>query len=556
LSRTTGLLFLVAAAGFFLYLWPAIRAPVVVWSDSTLDLAWARAGEGITAPPPTPPGNAPLLHSAKPGWLLFLRAVLTASPERTGERTVVVLQSLLVWLSIVLTAFLAERRRSGIGVPLLVVLLLLLRLRDMSSAILPEALSAALLLPLVAWALDPPRFRGALLLFGLAIGVLFWIRPNVGGVALVIAAVGIARGRGWKAATTVLGGFVLLVAPVWIATRPRNQEETLRGLAHAVVFGSADYHWNPGLGRLAEGRSRQEVERIELEQAKDNWKKLFRGRGPDVRRQVVWRALHGILGAEFYDPRWSPAYTTATFLSRVVTPFLTLLSIAVLVTSRLAGNRGASSLGLVLVALLVLQDVFLISNPRFVLPFLPALYFLAVASAAPRASLPQVRTPVGVLLVILIAFVAMNRYVLDWEWGRIEKAGVALRQRIPIRSLPSSEPATLHLRIASPIAPADAGFEVRGPAGESLYSSTRDGRREGMAITIPLPASVLVANSRRDVEIELVSVGSFDESNYLMFPVIPPPWGRPARRVGSSELSPTTGIPAGSLDWWAHAGAE
>jgi hypothetical protein len=426
----------------------------------------------------------------------------------------------------------------------------------MSSAILPEALSAALLLLLVARALDPPRVRGGFFLFGLAIAVLFWIRPNVGGVALVLAAVGIGRGRGWRAAAATVGAFVLLVAPVWIATRPRSEGEALRGLAHAIVFGSADYHWNPGEGKRMEGRSRQEVERLELEQAKDNWKKLLRGRGPDVRRQIVWRVVHGILGAEFYDPRWSAAYTNATFFSRVVTPFLTLLAIAALVAAWLAGNRSASSLGVLLVGLLVLQDFFLISNPRFVLPFLPALYLLAVTSAAALVSTSRFRTFAGISFVVLIALVATQRFVLDWEWGRIEKPGVAIRQRIPIRSLPSSEPATLHLRIASPIVPSKAGFEVRGPAGESLYSTRRNATRETMALTIPLPVSVLEANSRRDVEIELLSVGSFDELNYLMFPVIPPPWGAPARRSGDGGLSPTTGIPEGSLDWWAHAGAD
>ena len=556
MSRRTGLFLLVAAAGFFLYIWPALRAPVVVWSDSALDLAWARAGEGISAPPPSPPGNAPLLHSAKPGWLLFLRVVLALAPEGSGERAVVVLQSFLLWLAIVVTAFLAERRRSGTGLPILVALLLLLRLRDMSSAILPEALAAALLLLLVAWALDPPRIRGALLLFGLAIGVLFWIRPNVGGVALVLAAVGIGRGRGWKVAAATVGAFVLFVAPVWIATRPRSEGEALRGLAHAIVFGSADYHWNPGEGKRMEGRSRQEVERLELEQAKDNWKKLLRGRGPDVRRQIVWRALHGILGAEFYDPRWSAAYTKATFFSRVVTPFLTLLAIAALVAAWFAGNRAPSSLGVLLLALLVLQDFFLISNPRFVLPFLPALYLLAMTSAAALVSAPRFRFFAGISFAALVALVSTQRFVLDWEWGRIEKPGVAIRQRIPIRSLPSSEPATLHLRIASPILPSNAGFEVRGPAGEVLSSGGRGRAREAMALTIPLPASALEANSRSDVEIELVSIGSFDELNYLMFPVIPPPWGAPARRAGEGGLSPTTGIPEGSFDWWAHAGAD
>jgi hypothetical protein len=146
--------------------------------------------------------------------------------------------------------------------------------------------------------------------------------------------------------------------------------------------------------------------------------------------------------------------------------------------------------------------------------------------------------------------------MLDWEWGRIEKAGVMIRQRIPIRSLPRKEPATLHVRIAAPGVPSGAHLEIRGPAGAILYSSVRDGARQKPAIVIPLPAAVLEANARSDIALELSSFGSYGEFQYLLFPVIPPPWGARAARDGSRELSPTTGIRSGSLDWWAHAGRD
>ena len=64
--RPLRLLLLAALAGLLLgglaiYLVPALSAPVVTWSDSTLDLDWARKGEGIVTPvvsphhPPKPP---------------------------------------------------------------------------------------------------------------------------------------------------------------------------------------------------------------------------------------------------------------------------------------------------------------------------------------------------------------------------------------------------------------------------------------------------------------------------------------------------------------------
>jgi len=558
LSRRTALLYLLAAVGFALYLWPALRAPVVLWSDSTLDLEWARQGVGIVGPPPTPSGGTPLLHSAKPGWLLFLRGVLAVAPSGGEERTIVVVQSLLVYASILITALLAERRCRGTGIVLLLVLLSFLRLRDTASAVMPEALSAALLLPLVAWSLQPPRARAALLFFGVGLALLFWIRPNVGGVALVLVLGRIASLRRWTAAAVLVGGFLLLVIPVWILTRPRAQGETLRGLGHAIVFGSADYYWNPELGTQTQGRSRQEVERLELAQARTNWKTLLRGSGPDVRRQLVWRGFHGLFGTEFYDPRWSRAYAGAMNSSRVLTPFLTLLAISLFLAIQFGGtNRVPSSLGLLLVLLLVLQNVFLLSNPRFVLPFLPTLYFLAVMSAAPlRLGNSRTWLVAGTSFVLFVGLVATHRFVLDWEWGRIERAGVTIRQRIPVHSLPRKEPATLHVRIAAPLVPSAAHFEIRGPDREVLYSSNQDHSGQKPAIAVPLSVSVLEANARSDITLELSSLGSYGEFQYLMFPVIPPPWGAPAARDGSRELSPTTGIRSGSLDWWAHSGRD
>src|ERR1017187_2934772 len=81
------LLLAIFAAGLFLsYMWPAIVAPVVTWSDSTIDLDWARRGLGILSPAADP------THGAKPGYLLFLRTALAVSGNST--RSVVILQSL------------------------------------------------------------------------------------------------------------------------------------------------------------------------------------------------------------------------------------------------------------------------------------------------------------------------------------------------------------------------------------------------------------------------------------------------------------------------------
>jgi len=49
-----------AFLGLVLFVWTAISAPVVLWSDSTLDLEWPRQGIGINQE--APQGG----HPAKP----------------------------------------------------------------------------------------------------------------------------------------------------------------------------------------------------------------------------------------------------------------------------------------------------------------------------------------------------------------------------------------------------------------------------------------------------------------------------------------------------------
>ena len=117
MTRRAGLLLLLAASGPFFYLWPAFSAPVVLWSDSALDLEWARKGVGIVSPVPPVPGAEQPAHPAKPAYLLFLRTVVAVAPSGHEERAIVVVQSLLLWLSIAGTSlFVARRRGWGLGV--------------------------------------------------------------------------------------------------------------------------------------------------------------------------------------------------------------------------------------------------------------------------------------------------------------------------------------------------------------------------------------------------------------------------------------------------------
>jgi hypothetical protein len=532
-----------AVLGLALYLWPALSAPVVLWSDSALDLGWARHGEGIVTPVVSPH------HPPKPGFILFLRAVLAVGPGAGTERRVVVAQSILLWLAIAGTAlFVGRRVGPRTGLLLYVVLVLLLRLRDASSAVMSEALTAAILLPLVAVLLEPPARAWTAALLGVAAAALFLVRPNAGAVALVAAAASLElAGRGRRVAPLVLG-FLLLWAPVWWTTSVAG--DPFRGMSPAFITGSHDYAWVPEPERPAP----EPPPAVQVRSALERWNATLAEASGDRGRQLAWRALHGLLGTDYYDARWSPLYSRADFLSRVATPPVTLASIAVLLAVSFRGRaRIPKILGLLLAVLLVAQSLVLGALPRLALPFLPALILCGVA-ALPGLDGVSRRFAAALILVALAGAVAWQRQVLDWEWGRIEAPGLRFVQPIPRGALPATAPATLHIRVAPLVVPTTVELEVLGPDGARLAAESPVHWGDSPYLTIPLPEALLAANRRGPVEIALVSRGTFDAVHFLVFPVIPLPWGEPARRDGSAELSPSTGIPAGSVDWWAHAG--
>jgi len=529
------------------FLWPAIAAPVVRWADSEIDLQWAREGLGIFRP------AAVLGHAAKPGYLLFLRTLITLAP-RHPDRAIVVTQSILVWSAIAGAALIVSRKRGfRWAVAVYLLLILFLRLRDSCSAVMPEALSAALLLPIAATLVEPPARKSRWALLGLATAALFLVRPNVGGVALLMVLLSATLSNTWREVPAFLICFVLLAAPFWIATRPPRDGDPLRGLSYQILEASVDDFWKPAAGPWPKAHSPREQSREELRGALENWRGTLNAKGPDARRQLSWRAFRGFLAYEHYDARWSPLYRRFTAASRVASPFLVLASAAIFLAALFTWRTNvAKSLGLLVIVLLIGQNLILGSNPRYVLPFLPALFVLAV-SAFSSGEQARLNRPIAAaaLFTLLIALTWSQRSVLGSEWGKIESSGVVIRQPIPRRALPARAPATFHLRIAPPLVPSNADLVVRVD-GKDLFSTASLLSRERPDIAIPLPQWLLDQNGREAVELELVSVGDYGETSYLLFPVIPPPWGRAARRIGSPDLSPGTGCSGGSLDWWAH----
>ncbi len=548
MSWRTVLFGLLAAGGLALYLWAALAAPIVWNSDSALDLTWAK-----TSPLRAPEAGQP--HPAKPGYLLFLAAALRLLPWLHENRSVIVVQSVLLWLSIVGTAWrLGRRRGENAGLALLVLLLGFLRLRDSSSAILSDVAAAALFLPVLAFCLDPPKSRGAFALLGIACALLFWIRPNVGFAAVVLGVVLLGYVGTRRGLAIMLVSMALFMAPAWIRTRPKAGGDSLRGLGAPVLMGSATYYWMPSIG----GLPLPELDsRTRLREAAARWRAFLARADFDSRRELAWRLLHGLLGVDFYDARWSRLYRHVDEGAREASPFLVSAAIAALAACALAGRgapRGERLAGVLFPALLMGHDLLFGSHPRYILPFLPALFLLAVSQAAAgRAFRARAVAIAAALFAASIVLAVRNRGLLDWEWGLIEKTGVRIRQTIPRGALPASGPATLHVRVAPMVLPTGARLEIRGEGGELLFRSA-DGPPESPLVSAELPESILHANRDRDVTLTLVAEGDYDSVHFLVFPLVPPPWGPAASRDGSPDLSPGTGVRRGSLDWWAHPG--
>lgn len=555
MTRRAGLLLLLAVPGLFLYLWPAFSAPVVLWSDSEVDLKWAREGVGLWRPLTKEEGRRVAVHPLKPGYILYLRLASRAIPKVGEARSAVVVQSALLWVSIAATSFaLGRRRGAGAGIALYVALIVFLPLRNSGSAVMSEAISAALLLPLIAAAaIGHPRTVKGIGTLALGLAMLVWIRPNVGAIGFLVAAALYLIRAEFRRVLILVAFFSGLVLAGWLLKGPLAGGRTAPGVADILVFGSAEYDWRPEIGDWPEASEKGFFQDPRTRRALENWRKTVARGGPDVRREIVWRALHGLFGQEFYDARWSEAYRAINSAARVTAPFLLLAAVAVLLAF---SRKAALALSLPLLLLLVLHNLLFASSPRLLLPFLPIVLFFSAEAIS--SSPHHTREPLGAgaLFLVLVALLAGGaRQATSWDWGAIETGGVTVRQRIPPRAFPAHGPATLHLRLA-PTDPRSAAHFVVRAEGRELYRSFDEPARHRPIVTIPIPSWLQETNARQSVELEIVSSGSYPSFAYVIFAVIPPPFGQGARRTGSDLLSPLSGIRAGSLDWWAHSGFD
>ncbi len=553
----TVLLYALGAVGLWLYLWPALQGPAVVWADGRVDMHWAREGTGLWRPLSAEEASHISVHPLKPGYLLYLRLAMSAIPGVPPERSAILVQSLLLWFSIAATSVALGRRRGFLtGASAYVLILLFIPLRDIASAVMTEAVSAALFLPIAATAIEPPRTRGGILWTALGICVLFSIRPNVGTAALLLVLAGWLVSNSFRQTLAVAALFLAGAFAIWALTRPSSGPDPSRGLHDALLFGSSEYNWGPSLGPWPAVASNQKGVTFDprLRQAAENWRRTLAQPAADRDRELLWRAWHGLFGLEYYDGRWSATYRCLDHALRASAGFLLTAALGcALALRRGLEHRAANIVGLLLVPAFVLHNLAFAPIPRYLLPFLPFLFLLA-ARAVCRGRSVGFFVRAAALCLAQIAFLARYPEIASWDWGQIESAGVTIEQRLPRGSLPRpGQVATLHVRMASPIPGGGAHFAVS--ADElSVYRSTEDPDRSRAYITAVLPAELLRRNAVSPITLRVRSFGSYGPDSFLLFAIRPPPWGTGAQRAVKDALSPGSDVHAGGLDWWAHSG--
>ena len=534
---------LLAAALLAVYLLAAWRAPVVEWVDSRLDFDLASRPLGFLLG--TPDTGGPM-HPLKPLYILFLRSAVLAAAH--PGRAVVVAQSILLWMSFAGTAMLLGRKRgSAFGIVSLAAFFFLLSARDAASAVMPDALATAGLLPLAAIAVfRPPESPGSTYRAGLAAAGLFFIRQNAGVALAVLLLAGLlGKARFARRVLVFAAGFLSLFLPFVAAQRLIHRPEARSGVSTGLVTGSLDYEWAPLAQPWPSAPSPPALARAELRLAASGWRPLLRWRDPDVRRQWAWRLFHGTLGGDYYDARWSRAYRRIDEISKIGRPIATLAAISLVVAGLFfRWSRRAAGAGILLLLLLTAQNLVTGSLPRFGLPYLAPLWMLGLACAGRRSV-----GPAALVFVLLGFFVVRAPQILDREWGLIEKSGAVVRQTIPRGALARTS-VGIRVRIGSLIPRTSAELSVVDDRGRVLFRSRENPHPERPEITVPIPDDLRVRNLQEPIELGFVGGAGYTPVDFYVFPVIPPPWSAPARREGSRDLSPGTGIENGGLDWW------
>ena len=547
-----------AALGVFtliglLLLFGAVRADPGI-STGRADLVVLRqwADSGRLSDNPEDPS-----HLTKPGYLIYLRAVLPhAGADSRENRRFLLLNAAWILLGVAgASAALARRFGPAAALLFLVGILALPTVRDCADHLTNEPLAIGLSLLVAAGIVLTPSERpwvGSLL--GGAAGFVALIRPNLGMALLVIAAIaGATRTRRWSSVGAATCGFLVCLGLLGLVGRKAALALNPLGgeISRVVLWGTADYYWKPDVGGWPRGETAAQTTRLQLARARDRWTTLLATRGENRTRSLVWRASHGLLSAEELPGRWrSAAYMSADRLARKWWWALASILVGASFGAAIAGRNAWRFVSATLVLACIGQSLFLGADPRLALSLLPLL-MLSLAAALPAAQVSPGALIVALAASLLVAFTCIRMPdVAAFDFALVTGPRGRIEQTVSASALPAGGPASLHFRLLqeSPT----AGISVFANDELVLHRDPAESSSWPAVFSTPLSEEV-IARGRRDglrLRIEIEAPASAEDA-FLYYPVSPPVLGGRSLVDGQAALpSGFGGRTEGGLPVW------
>lgn len=516
--------------------------------------SWARAGH--IAQWKTPP-----MHLAKPGYLLYLFALMPGGGATLPElRRVLIVNALLLASGIVLVALALWRRElRAAAIVFSLAAFLVLPIRDSADYVASDPLAIGFCLvlsaALVAWPASPASAVG----LGAACALFALVRPNTAVTALLIAGLVYTCGQLWRSvwllALGLAVGLAVLAAAATISSRPLNPLALKPSLT--LLFATADYFWPADIGKWPEGGSPEETAQLQSRKTRERWRNFLGQNGPDRNRSLVWRFTHAVLSAEQFPSLWNePAYAAASKGLRRWWWLGTLFGAAASFACAIGGLGAWRFVPLATLLVAVGQGVVFGAETRFVLPLIPIGllgFILTVPSVrlSPFVVLGSLIAPIAFLLAVLKA---PDTVASDYA---VVGSGGVVRQQIGRAAFQSGSTVTVHARLLV--------FPDAAPAAYDVIANDQVVYRRALSSTQPHPAYVsfsldggALEQARRDgLSIEVRFAGDPSTGSTLGYPVVPPLFG-PSSTINAQEQLPSAygGLTTGGFPVWAHPGAD
>ena len=547
---------LLVAAGV-LYVATAASAPrTSTYGRWDLEILRRWGATGILAPLPDLPD-----HLLKPGYIAYLRAIGGARPAYPVRRLCTVNALLAIAVFSLLAIALGKARRHRAAVVAAGFFLLYSPLRDCVddlSSELPAAAGFVACLALLVLALERrPRLFP---LIGALAAAVALVRPNVGELAVVIAAVvAWESSPGWRRPVLLAASFLAVTALAAAVGRARDVSLSPFSVEAStpLLWGAADYYWKPDVGPWPTGATTAEKSRAERRVARRIWETKLRRWSPDDRRALLWKLGHAVFAADQLPPRWQfHSYVTYDKAIRrwwwvaAILLFSGTAAVAV-------GGRGPWRLAPALVAAaVVLQGLVFGADPRFALPLIPA-WFVVVLIALPETRMTRSAiASAAVAAAGCLALIAAAPDVTNSDYA-VVRGPEPLSFTVPARAFSGvGERATLHVRFLELSQKFNRGLTIES-GGRGIGAYAPEPARPYPPFVSAVVDGSLLENARRSgLSVDLRPGGPAD-GDFFYFPVVAPPWGEPATLRGNATLeSGFGGTTSGGIPFWVHDGIE